>query len=169
MRQSIVGYSYWSTFGRYIVYVNRYLRFMLVNIFLKLYFPITWRFWCQTKAHFHGGRGSEILHPRYVAFEAITISDIELQERWKFGESIFHNIMNRLYMNYWIKFDWSYTTDSNVKGILWDRRWSTPSIRILSHTCWYFFGNAFLIIKLRNPPSFRAIRALIASQSTFEI
>ena len=28
---------------------------------------------------------------------------------------------------------------------------------------------AFLIMKLSNPPSFRAIRALIASQSTFEI
>ena len=33
----------------------------------------------------------------------------------------------------------------------------------------FFYGNAFLIMKLSNPPSFRAIRALIASQSTFEI
>ena len=32
-----------------------------------------------------------------------------------------------------------------------------------------FYRNAFLIMKLSNPPSFRAIRALIASQSTFEI
>ena len=35
--------------------------------------------------------------------------------------------------------------------------------------CWVFYRNAFLIMKLSNPPSFRAIRALIASQSTFEI
>ena len=33
----------------------------------------------------------------------------------------------------------------------------------------FFYRNAFLIMKLSNPPSFRAIRALIASQSTFEI
>ena len=26
-----------------------------------------------------------------------------------------------------------------LKGILWDCRWSPPSIRILSHSCWYFF------------------------------
>ena len=59
-----------------------------------------------------------------------------------------------------------------IKGILWDRRWSTPSIRIsphTGHTCWFFYGNTFLIMKLSKLPSFRAIRALIASQSTFEI
>ena len=33
----------------------------------------------------------------------------------------------------------------------------------------FFYRNAFLIIKLSNPPSFRAIRAPIASQSTFVI
>ena len=33
----------------------------------------------------------------------------------------------------------------------------------------FVYGNTFLIMKLSNPPSFRAIRALIASQSTFEI
>ena len=32
----------------------------------------------------------------------------------------------------------------------------------------FFYGNAFLIIKLSKPPRFRVIRALIASQSTFE-
>ena len=57
----------------------------------------------------------------------------------------------------------------DLKGILWDRRWSTSSIRIFSHTCWFFYGNAFLIMKLSKLPSFRAIRAPIASQSTFEI
>ena len=56
-----------------------------------------------------------------------------------------------------------------LKGILWDRRWIVPSIRIFSHTCWFVYRNAFLIMKLSNPPTFRAIRALIASQSTFEI
>ena len=56
-----------------------------------------------------------------------------------------------------------------LKGIIWDRRWSTPSIRISSHTCWFFYGNAFLLIKLSKLPRVRAIRALIASQSTFEI
>ena len=55
------------------------------------------------------------------------------------------------------------------KGILWDRRWIAPSIDIFPQTCWFFYRNAFLIMKLSNPPSFRAIRALIASQSTFEI
>ena len=33
----------------------------------------------------------------------------------------------------------------------------------------FFYGNSFLIMKLSKLPSFRAIRALIASQSTFEI
>ena len=33
----------------------------------------------------------------------------------------------------------------------------------------FVYRNAFLLMKLSNPPSFRAIRALIASQSTFEI
>ena len=56
-----------------------------------------------------------------------------------------------------------------LKGILWDRRWSLSSIRIFSHTCWFFYGNAFIIMKLYKFPSFRAIRAPIASQSTFEI
>ena len=55
-----------------------------------------------------------------------------------------------------------------IKGILWDRRWSSPSIRIFSHTCWFLYGNAFLIMTLSKPPSFRVIRALIASQSMFE-
>ena len=32
-----------------------------------------------------------------------------------------------------------------------------------------FFLNVFLIMKLSKPPSFRVIRAQIASQSTFEI
>ena len=32
-----------------------------------------------------------------------------------------------------------------------------------------FYRNAFIIMELSNPPSFRAIRAVIASQSTFEI
>ena len=56
-----------------------------------------------------------------------------------------------------------------IKGTLWDRRWIAPSIGIFPQTCWIFYRNAFLIMKLSNPPSFRAIRALIASQSTFEI
>ena len=55
-----------------------------------------------------------------------------------------------------------------LKGILWDRRWIAPSIGISSHTCWFFYGNAFLIIKLSKLPSFKVIRALIASQSTFK-
>ena len=42
----------------------------------------------------------------------------------------------------------------SLKGILWDRRWSTPSIKIFSHTCWFFYRNAFLLMKLSNPPSF---------------
>ena len=46
---------------------------------------------------------------------------------------------------------------------------SRPLIGIFSHTCWLVYWNAFLIMKLSNPPSFRAIRALIASQSMFEI
>ena len=33
----------------------------------------------------------------------------------------------------------------------------------------FFYRKAFIIMKLSNPPNFRAIRALIASQSTFEI
>ena len=37
------------------------------------------------------------------------------------------------------------------------------------HMLIYFYRNVFLIMKLSNPPSFRAIRALIASQSMFEI
>ena len=61
------------------------------------------------------------------------------------------------------------SNQSSVKGILWDRRWSTPSIGISPQICWLVYRNAFLIMKLSNPPSFRAIRALIASQSTFEI
>ena len=36
----------------------------------------------------------------------------------------------------------------NLKGILWDRRWIVPSIGIFSHTCWSFYRNAFLIMKL---------------------
>ena len=56
-----------------------------------------------------------------------------------------------------------------IKGILWNRRWIAPSIGIFSHTCWFFREMHLVIMKLNNPPSFRAIRALIASQSTFEI
>ena len=56
-----------------------------------------------------------------------------------------------------------------IKGILWDRKWSPPSIGICSHPrCWFVYRNAFLIMKLSNLPSFRAIRVLIALQSTFE-
>ena len=43
--------------------------------------------------------------------------------------------------------------------------WLCVIFPFFSHTCW----NACLIMKLSNPPSFRAIRALSASQSTFEI
>ena len=32
----------------------------------------------------------------------------------------------------------------------------------------FFYRNAFLLMKLSNPPSFKVIRALIASQSMFE-
>ena len=35
-----------------------------------------------------------------------------------------------------------------VKGILWDRRWSPPSIKIFSHTCWFVYRSAFLIMNL---------------------
>ena len=42
------------------------------------------------------------------------------------------------------------------------------SIRICSHTCWLFYWNAFIIMKLSKLPSFRVIRAVIASQSTFD-
>ena len=57
----------------------------------------------------------------------------------------------------------------SVKGILWDRRWSPPSIGIFSpHMLIFFYRNAFLIMKLSKLQSFRVIRALIASQSTFE-
>ena len=55
------------------------------------------------------------------------------------------------------------------KGMLWDRRWIAPSIGICPQTWWFVYRNAFLIMKLSNPPSFRAVRALIASQSAFEI
>ena len=56
----------------------------------------------------------------------------------------------------------------HIKGILWDRRWSPLSIRIYYHTCWFLYGNALLIMKLSKLPSFKVIRALIASHSTFE-
>ena len=79
-------------------------------------------------------------------------------------------------MKYWRRIDWETMKNTSVqnrllkyatvKGILWDRRWSTPSIRIIFPTHADFFTE---IMKLSNPPSFRAIRALIASQSTFEI
>ena len=36
------------------------------------------------------------------------------------------------------------------------------------HTYCFFYRNAFLIMKLNKLPSFRAIQALIASQSMFE-
>ena len=55
-----------------------------------------------------------------------------------------------------------------VKGKLWDRRWSPPSIRIYPHTCWFIYRNAFLIMKVSKLPNFRVIRAPIASQSTFK-
>ena len=38
-----------------------------------------------------------------------------------------------------------------------------------THVDFFTEINAFLIMKLSNPPSLRAIRALIASQLTFEI
>ena len=45
---------------------------------------------------------------------------------------------------------------SNIKGILWDRQWSPPSIRIVSHKCWFFFNrNAFLIMKLSRKAGFQ--------------
>ena len=56
-----------------------------------------------------------------------------------------------------------------VKGILCDCQLRAPSIGIFSYTCWFFYRNAFLIMKLNKLPlSFRMIRALIASQSMFE-
>ena len=55
-----------------------------------------------------------------------------------------------------------------LKGIRWDRRWSPPSIRIFPTHADFVYINAFLIMKLSKLPSFRVIRALIASQSTFE-
>ena len=49
-------------------------------------------------------------------------------------------------------------TDYCLKGIVWDRRWIAPSIGIFSpHMLIFFLRNAFLIIKLSNLPSFRAI------------
>ena len=42
----------------------------------------------------------------------------------------------------------------DIKGILWDRRWIAPSIGIFSHTCRFSYRNAFLLMKLSNPPSF---------------
>ena len=42
----------------------------------------------------------------------------------------------------------------SFKGILWDRRWIAPSIGIFPQTCWFFYRNAFLILKLSSPPSF---------------
>ena len=56
----------------------------------------------------------------------------------------------------------------SLKGILWDRQGSPPSIVIFPPKCCFFYRNAFLIMKLSNITSFREIRALIASQSTFE-
>ena len=50
--------------------------------------------------------------------------------------------------------NWYHISYSAFKGILWDRRWIAPSIGIFSHTCGYFYRNAFLIMKLSNPPSF---------------
>ena len=46
------------------------------------------------------------------------------------------------------------SSSSRFKGILWDRRWIAPSIGIFSHTCGHFYRNAFLLMKLSNPPSF---------------
>ena len=43
-----------------------------------------------------------------------------------------------------------------------------PLSGFFSHGCWFFYRNAFLIMKPSKLPSFRAIRALSASQSTFE-
>ena len=49
-----------------------------------------------------------------------------------------------------------------------DRRWILPCIGIFPIML-FFYRNAFLIMKLSNPPIFRPIRAVIISQSTFEI
>ena len=43
-----------------------------------------------------------------------------------------------------------------------------PLSGFFPHILIFFYGNAFLIMKLSKLPSFRVIRALIASQSTFE-
>ena len=43
----------------------------------------------------------------------------------------------------------------------------SQDLQFQSNNC-NFYGNAFLIMKLSKRPSFRAIRALIASQSTYE-
>ena len=44
-----------------------------------------------------------------------------------------------------------------------------PALRIFSHTCWFLFTEMhYLIMELSKLPRFRVIRALIASQSTFE-
>ena len=56
---------------------------------------------------------------------------------------------------YWI----SHLTLLNVIRYIWDRQWSTPSFGILPHRCWFVYRNAFLIIKLSNLLSFRAIRS----------
>ena len=40
------------------------------------------------------------------------------------------------------------TLNRRLKGILWDCWKSPPSIRICSHTCWFVYGNTFLIMKL---------------------
>ena len=110
----------------------------------------------------------------------LLFSPFRLQLTWlryyKTIEQIMKDIAHSFLDGYWVKTSYrgqnvkfSPCRNPRIKGILWDCRWSPPSIRIYSHTCWFVYRNAFLIMKLSKPPSFKVIRALIASQSTFEI
>ena len=48
------------------------------------------------------------------------------------------------------------STNVIFKGILWDRRWSTPSIRIFSHTCWFFLRQGISNHKTKQASKFQS-------------
>ena len=55
-------------------------------------------------------------------------------------EGGFYSYANRFYTTFCVTKYPSYTRSYKVnklKGIIWDCRWSPPSIRIFSHKCWF--------------------------------
>ena len=75
-----------------------------------------------------------------------------------------------LYVRIYIRCILKYDKTLYFKGILWDTQWKPALYRdftgILPRRCRFVYRNAFLLKKQSNVP--RTIRALIASQSTFE-